>query len=169
MSAAELTNCICQQLEIAAELTAAKQTLCIWNKLTYSTWSWQTTEELIVYRLADRLHSSWQSAVELTGCGWADRLWLIERVSAQLRVCIWAELTHCSCSLATVGRGELTAEAYSMLMSPMNAVVLTTARQKQWLIHCQFQSFMWMWTPETYLCGLWQATACRSELTAELI
>jgi len=29
------------------------------------------------------------------------------------------------------------AEAYSMLMSPMNAVVPNTAKQKQWLINCQ--------------------------------
>ena len=52
--------------------------------------------------------------------------------------------------------------AYSTLMSPMNAVVLTTARQEQWLRDCQFDM---MYSPEAHLCGLWQATVCRNEHT----
>ncbi len=35
-----------------------------------------------------------------------------------------------------------------------------------WQMTC-VHSLKWMYSPETCLCGLWQATACRNELTAE--
>ena len=54
--------------------------------------------------------------------------------------------------------------------SRMNAVVLTTAKQKQsdwWIvIFTRAHGLISMYSSETYLCDLWQATACRNELTA---